>query len=258
MRPTDSSTSSTPARSTASRMNNVPNGPASLEDTLLDTLLVLAIDHRNVYMINVFIEAGASLDGGHDEDHHIHNEDELTPLMSAIDTGNVDVIKALIEAGASLEAACAEACAPLDYAIQNDGNVDVVNTLIEAGASLEAKFEDDLTPLEYAIHDGTIDVIYALIEAGASLEATGAEVCTPIEYGIKCDGNVDVINVFKDAERARSEEACLKAIFSKEYAMPDVELDFEPSHEGHPDLPFPPKAWISSASEECWRRVNLR
>ena len=171
MRPTDSSTSSTPARSTASRMNNVPNGPASLEDTQLDALLVLAIHHRNVYMINVFIEAGASPEGGHDED-------ELTPLMSAIDTGNVDVIK-------------------------------------------------------------------ALIEAGASLEATGAEVCTPIEYAIKCDGNVDVINVLKDAERARSEEACLKAIFSKEYAMPDVELDFEPSHEGHPDLPFPPKAWIS-------------
>ena len=170
----------------------------------MDALLVLAIHHRNVYMINVFIEAGASPEGGHDED-------ELTPLMSAIDTGNVDVIKALIE----------------------------------AGASLEAKFEDELTPLEYAIDDGTIDVIYALIEAGASLEATGAEVCTPIEYAIKCDGNVDVINVLKDAERARSEEACLKAIFSKEYAMPDVELDFEPSHEGHPDLPFPPKAWIS-------------
>ena len=138
----------------------------------MDTLLVLAIDHRNVYMINVFIEAGASLDGGHDEDHHIHNEDELTPLMSAIDTGNVDVIKALIEAGASLEAACAEACAPLDYAIQNDGNVDVVNTLIEAGASLErrveAKCEDAyflLTPLENAMDTGNVDVIKALIEA---------------------------------------------------------------------------------------------
>ena len=97
-------------------MNNVPNGPASLEDTQLDALLVLAIHHRNVYMINVFIEAGASPEGGHDED-------ELTPLMSAIDTGNVDVIKALIEAGASLEARI---------------------------------FEDEYTPLEYAIDDGTM------------------------------------------------------------------------------------------------------
>lgn len=82
----------------------------------MDALLVLAIHHRNVYMINVFIEAGASPEGGHDED-------ELTPLMSAIDTGNVDVIKALIEAGASLEARI---------------------------------FEDEYTPLEYAIDDENI------------------------------------------------------------------------------------------------------
>ena len=56
---------------------------------------------------------------------------------------------------------------------------------------------------------------------------------------------------------ARSDTACLKAIFSEEYAMPGVELDFEPSHEDHVDLPWPPKAWISSASGE-WRQVNLR
>ena len=122
---------------------------------------------------------------------------------------------------------------------------------------LEPRCEDDRTPLEYAIDEGNVDVIKALIEAGASLEATCEEACTPLEYAFKCDGSLDVINVLKDAERARSEEACLKAIFSKEYAMPDVELDFEPSHEGHLDPPWPPKAWISSASGE-WRRVNLR
>ena len=81
----------------------------------MDALLVLAIHHRNVYMINVFIEAGASPEGGHDED-------ELTPLMSAIDTGNVDVIKAIIEAGASLEAKFEDELTPLEYAI-DDGTI---------------------------------------------------------------------------------------------------------------------------------------
>ena len=247
--------------------------------------LVLAIQHENVDMVNVFIEAGASLKGGRDGD-----VDELTPMMYAIDTGNVNVINALTAAGASLEAECEGDHTPLEYAI-GDGNINVIKALIEAGASLEAGCEDyrsplehaidegkphvikalleagasleaageyEYTPLEYAIiEDGNLDVIKALIEAGVSLEATCEEVCTPLEYAIKYDKNADVINVLKDAERARSDTACLKAIFSEEYAMPDVELDFEPSHEGHVDLPWPPKAWISSASGE-WRQVNLR
>ena len=213
------------------------------------TPLVLAIRHENMDVINVFIEAGASLKGGRDEN-------ELTPLMYAIDTRNVNVIDALTAAGVSLEAECEDDHTPLEYAI-HEGNVDVIKALIEAGASLEAECEDDYTPLEYAIDEGNVDVIKALIGAGASLEAASEEVCTPLEHAIKHDRNWDVINVLKDAERARSDTACLKAIFSEEYAMPDVELDFEPSHEGHVDLPWPPKAWISSASGE-WRQVNLR
>eukprot|EP00964_Phaeocystis_antarctica_P090794 scaffold58149_cov59-Phaeocystis_antarctica.AAC.1 len=349
VRPTDSST---PARSPASRMSNLPNGPASpsstrtwlqkymmhqLEEASCDgnvlmvdalltadlllfgvmkrqqypdfnecydvprrggydltscivdatdegevTPLVLAIRHENMDVINVFIEAGASLKGGRDENEltplmyaidtrnvnvidaltaagvslEAECEDDHTPLEYAIHEGNVDVIKALIEAGASLEAECEDDLAPLEYAI-HEGNVDVIKALIEAGASLEAECEDDYTPLEYAIDEGNVDVIKALIGAGASLEAASEEVCTPLEHAIKHDRNWDVINVLKDAERARSDTACLKAIFSEEYAMPDVELDFEPSHEGHVDLPWPPKAWISSASGE-WRQVNLR
>ena len=135
----------------------------------------------------------------------------------------------------------------------------MIKALIEAGAPLEAAGEGGFTPLMYAIDDGDVRVVKALVEAGASLDAVDGDELTPLKYAIDHRRlfNVDVINVLKDAERARSDTACLKAIFSEEYAMPDVELDFESSHEGHVDLPWPPKAWISSASGE-WRQVNLR
>ena len=363
VRPTDSST---PARSPASRMNNLPNGPASLPSTrtwlqknmmhqlkqatcdenvcMVEALLLVdyalfaertpphqlysswreryavprrggydltrciidatdesevtrplvrAIRLENVELINVFIEAGASLKGVRDEltplmyaiktrnvnvvdaltaagvSVEAECEDDFTPLEYAIDDGNgksLDVIThilwiitALIEAGASLETVGGSGFRPLEYAITNDGDLKVIKALIEAGAPLGAAGEGDVTPLMYAIDDGDVRVVKALVEAGASLDAVDGDELTPLKYAIDHRRlfHVDVINVLKDAERARSDTACLKAIFSEEYAMPDVELDFESSHEGHVDLPWPPKAWISSASGE-WRQVNLR
>ena len=202
------------------------------------TPLVLAIRHENVELVNVFIDFGASLKGGRDGD-------ELTPLMFAIDTRNVNVINALTAAGVSLEAECEDDLTPLEYAIDGGswkpwrwiGDVRVDKALVEAGASLGAVDGDEFTPLKYAISQRW-----------------------RFQSDLQARLKVVAINVLKDAERARSmarsDTACLKAIFSEEYAMPGVELDFEPSHEDHVDLPWPPKAWISSASGE-WRQVKV-
>ena len=225
------------------------------------TPLMYAIKTRNVNVVDALTAAGVSVEA--------ECEDDFTPLEYAIDDGNgksLDVIThilwiitALIEAGASLETVGGSGFRPLEYAITNDGDLKVIKALIEAGAPLGAAGEGDVTPLMYAIDDGDVRVVKALVEAGASLDAVGGDELTPLKYAIDHRRlfHVDVINVLKDAERARSDTACLKAIFSEEYAMPDVELDFESSHEGHVDLPWPPKAWISSASGE-WRQVNLR
>ena len=228
------------------------------------TPLMLAIRHENMELVNLFIEAGASLKGRDGDALTPLMGDELTPLMYAIDTRNVnvvdaltaagvsveaecedditpleyamcggwkslDVIKALIEAGASLETVSATGFRPLEYAITN-GDLKVIKALIEAGAPLEAAGEGGFTPLMYAIDDGDVRVVKALVEAGASLDAVDGDELTPLKYAIDHRRlfHVDVINVLKDAERARSDTACLKAIFSEEYAMPDVELDFEP------------------------------
>merc|ERR1712085_210398 len=73
------------------------------------TPLVRAIRLENVELINVFIEAGASLKG-------VRDGDELTPLMYAIKTRNVNVVDALTAAGVSVEAECEDDFTPLEYA----------------------------------------------------------------------------------------------------------------------------------------------
>ena len=305
VRPTDSST---PARSPASRMSNLPNGPASPSSTRtwLQKYMMHQLEEAtcdgNVLMVDALLTADLLLfgvmkrqqypdfnecydvprRGGYDLTSCIvdaTDEGEVTPLVLAIRHENMDVINVFIEAGASLKGGRDEnELTPLMYAIDTR-NVNVIDALTAAGVSLEAECEDDLTPLEYAIDGGSwkpwrwigdVRVDKALVEAGASLGAVDGDEFTPLKYAIsqrwrfqsdlQARLKVVAINVLKDAERARSmarsDTACLQAIFSEEYAMPGVELDFEPSHEDHVDLPWPPKAWISSASGE-WRQVKV-
>ena len=223
--------------------------------------------------IEALIAAGAPLEAA--------SEGDFTPLMYAIDYGDVPVVKALVEAGASLDAVDGDDLTPLKFAIDCQSELRLLERLCEEGSLLmllegapprggiraEAVLERLREEGSLGQHDGAVDkaakVILALLaepeEGGIGVRWRGIGVRHHWrgQQGAKhVDADVDVINVLKDAERARSDTAYLKAVFSEEYAMPDVELDFEPSHEGHVEDPWPPKAWISGASGE-WRPVNL-
>ena len=236
VRPTDSST---PARSPASRMNNLPNGPASLPSTrtwlqknMMHQLKEATCD-ENVCMVEALLLVDYALFAERTPPHQLYSswreryavprrggydltrciidatdESEVTrPLVRAIRLENVELINVFIEAGASLKGVRDE-LTPLMYAIKTR-NVNVVDALTAAGVSVEAECEDDFTPLEYAIDDGngkSLDVIThilwiitALIEAGASLETVGGSGFRPLEYAITNDGDLKVIKALIEA-----------------------------------------------------------
>ena len=198
--------------------------------------------------IEALIAAGAPLEAA--------SEGVFTPLMYAIDYGDVPVVKALVEAGASLDAVDGDDLTPLKFAIDCQSELRLLEHLCEKGTLLRAllllkhlrevegselRFFERLREEEF-IDNQAAKVMLALF---AEPEEGGIGVRWRGQQGNRGarnkDADVDVINVLKDAERARSDTAHLKAVFSEEYAMPDVELDFEPSHEVHVDLPWPPR-----------------
>ena len=164
MRPLEGTT--TTARSPASRMIQLPAGPADgLRAWLTSTSLDVASLYGSVALANAAIKAGASLESRALSAFHDSSRSASTPLQYATVAGQVRVVKALIDAGAPLEALGGKSYTPLQYAVMG-GSIDMVRVLIEGGASLEAVGEAGYRPLQLAVVRGNIDIIKALAEGG--------------------------------------------------------------------------------------------
>lgn len=180
----------TAARSPASRMSQVPTGPAGgLKAWFTSTSLDVASVYGSVGLANAAIKAGASLESRAMSAYHDTRGGGSTPLQFATVSGQVRVVKALIDAGASLEALGGKRYTPLQYAVIY-GSTALVKVLIDAGASLEAAGEGEITPLQLAIVQGNTDTIKALAEAGASLEVICNRGLTPLQWAIGIHGSI--------------------------------------------------------------------
>ena len=139
MRPTDSST---PARSPASRMNNLPNGPASLPSTrtwlqknMMHQLKEATCD-ENVCMVRAILLLDVLFVQLNEELYSSWRERYDVPRR-----GGYDLTRCIIDATDEGKVT------PLVLAIRHE-NVELVNVFIDFGASLKGGRDgDELTPL---------------------------------------------------------------------------------------------------------------
>jgi len=133
MRPLEGTT--TTARSPASRMIQLPAGPADgLRAWFTSTSLDVASLYGSEALASAAIKAGASLESRAKSAFHDSSRSvgALTPLQYATVAGQVRVVKALIDAGAPLEAVGEAGYRPLQLAVVQ-GNIDIIKALAEGG-----------------------------------------------------------------------------------------------------------------------------
>ena len=157
------------------------------------TALMLAIEKGNADVINILINAGASMavenavgntwihyavSGDCDmevlqsvihrgADVNATNKQNVTALMLASQMGNLDAMNVLLSAGANHTTANANGDTWIHYAIYGDCSKEVLQLIIDEGADVNATNNENVTALMLASKKGNINAMNVLITAGA-------------------------------------------------------------------------------------------
>jgi ankyrin repeat protein len=140
----------------------------------MQQLLLLAIENKDIPMIDSLLDAGADVNRSYGA--------MMTPLFKAIYTGNRQLVKHLIECGADVNPPSAGFYTPLMNAISCD-NDSILTLLLEKGADVNSKLTvgrggtSDLiirTPLKVAAKDGSAEMVRTLLRCGAAVNQKGS------------------------------------------------------------------------------------
>ncbi len=170
----------------------------------------MAIEHRNETVLEMLLEAGASVEAWVPlRSTHVQGSDKAlgTPLHLACQIKSLNMVSLLLQAGAEVDAvtkieqadasgqsgsnaAAIAGHTPLFYAIGSKG---IIDTLLEAGASLEATDDAGRTTLFYTVYFeyfnplGKVqqDTLSDFVHAGANLNAQDPEGVTPLLFCAK-------------------------------------------------------------------------
>jgi ankyrin repeat protein len=121
------------------------------------SLLVLAIDRRNVDMVQALIQAGGNIQD--------LDEDGEPPLLHALRSRSERIIELLLNSGASPNVTSRNGNSAILLAAQN-GIPWMVQMLLDQNASLEPRASDGLDPLMAACQDGNEEIVDMLVAAG--------------------------------------------------------------------------------------------
>jgi Ankyrin repeats (3 copies)/Ankyrin repeat len=127
-----------------------------------DSVLMLAVQTRNVALIQLLLERGANIDQADD--------DGFTPLIEACRQGqpSLAVVKLLLEHGARPNVRTWSGSTAIQFAA-NEGQTKLVALLLRYGADVAGG--SGLTPLMEAAYRGQEDLITLLIAKGADVNA---------------------------------------------------------------------------------------
>jgi ankyrin repeat protein len=137
------------------------------------TGLMMAINQKDVEMVEVLLEAGVDIQA---------ELDGATALHYAAETGLISVASKLLQKGVLLNKPDFSRETPLFYAARA-GQTELVKFLISQGANVEAADTIGRTPLMAAISKEHCETVQALIAAGASVRVRTKDQNAPLLAG---------------------------------------------------------------------------
>jgi ankyrin repeat protein len=140
------------------------------------SLLVLAIDRRNIDMVEALIQAGANIQ---DVD-----EDGEPPLLHALRSRSESIIQRLLDSGASPNVTSRNGTSAILLAAQN-GIPWMVQMLLSQNASLAPRSSDGLDPLMAACQDGSEEIVDMLIAAGMKADRVDKSGANALIYAVQ-------------------------------------------------------------------------
>lgn len=147
------------------------------------TPLEIAVESKNLQIVQVLLEAGAHPDFGVSSD----------PLTCAARKGLADIAAMLIQAGAKISI---ENGSALNTAAGN-GHIAVVRLLIEAGANVNPDSENDCSPLFFAASEGHQEVFNYLTHLANPEQRREAQEAAFLQAA--ADGNTRVLELLYSA-----------------------------------------------------------
>ncbi|KAG9393929.1 Ankyrin repeats (3 copies) [Carpediemonas membranifera] len=153
------------------------------------TPLVLAAFHNQVAIVELLLNAGATLD--------LQRKDGRTALMVACVNGHADSAGFLVSAGADCTKVSSTGASAL-YLAALFGFAGIVKLLLDANQSMiNVANKDGSTPL-HASADGHIDVVRLLIDRGANLDCRANDGRTPL-MAAAINNHVEIIKLLADS-----------------------------------------------------------
>jgi ankyrin repeat protein len=150
------------------------------------TPVQLAIDKKNIRMLNLLIDRGALT--------YTEGDFKNDPIAMAIDRGYPFLATVLRATDANVLRKDSDGAGFLEYAITNSKDQRTVNALIRAGLNVNEPTDKYGTPLHLAADRGNEGAVRTLLAHGADVNALDKSGRTPLDVA---KGSVDqIISVF--------------------------------------------------------------
>lgn len=160
------------------------------------TPLDLAIETRNLSIIKLLLDAGASVYGKVKND--FNNDGKGTPLFRAVKSNNENIIKMFMNAISNMTAADNRDYSLL-HLVAEWGNSKILKILIDSGADLNFKNKGGCTPIYSAIESRNLNILKLLIDAKADVNSESKYKYTPLHKAAEKSKNFDIIKILIEA-----------------------------------------------------------
>lgn len=151
-----------------------------------NTLLIVAIRHKNAKLADVLVNAGAKL--------NLRNNYGETAIMLASYNGLRDIVEKLYVKGAEINH---NGWNPLIYAATN-GHVDIVQLLLGGGVQINATSENGTTALMMAARSNHSDAVKVLLKNGADPNIRNESGGTALKWALARNYH-DVVELLKSS-----------------------------------------------------------